>query len=542
MTAPTSPAPRSSLAPLRVPAFRRIWIAQLGSNVGTWMQTVGAQWLLVTQPNATTLVALVQAASLTPVLFLSLPAGVLADVVDRRQLMLWISVAMAAIAGALAWLTGADLDTPALLITITVLLGCAQALLNPAQQAVLPELVERADIPAASALGGLSINVARAVGPALAGVLVATSGAALVFALNAVSFLGMALAALLWRTAPVAVERPERALPALLAGGRYVRSAPAIRRLLLRSGLFVVPASALWALLPVVASDRLGLGSAGYGLLLGALGAGSIAAAAVMGPIRRSVTPTALLAMGTVAFTLGTAVAAAATSAWVLAPVLVVAGAGWLAILATLNALLQLTLPPWVRARGLATYMIVFLGGQGLASMAFGVIGTALGVPATLWLAAAALVLSALSLRWWPVLSRTANLDRTPAVLGGSDGSWSVPNLVFEPDEDAGPVLVTVEYVVRPAEVARFLELMAPLELSRRRTGASRWAVYRDANAVDRFVEEFAVPSWDEHQRQHNERLTGFDLEIHDAVFAVVENDPEVHHLLRLDPRRPPRD
>ncbi|RZE49528.1 MFS transporter [Streptomyces albidoflavus] len=418
----------SSWAPLRGRTFRVLWSAQLGSNVGTWMQTVGAQWMLVQQPNAPTLTAAVQAASLLPVLFLSLPAGVLADVLDRRALLMTLSGVMAALCAALAALTAAGLTTPAVLIALTFLIGCGQALMSPGWQAIQPELVPREQIPAAAALGSLNVNVARAIGPAVAGLLVAATGPDVVFALNAVSFLGVLAALLGWHRARHGAGDRERMRPALASGTRYVRNAPGVRRVLLRSGLFVVPASALWGLLPVVAERRLGLGSGGYGLLLGALGAGAIVGAVTIGRVRERLGRNVLLAVSTVAFAAGTLAAAVLRQPVPVAVVLVVAGVGWLYALSTLNATLQLALPGWVRARGLAVYLMVFMGGQGIGTLLWGLLADGIGTAETLLVSAGLLLASAASLTWLPLRERTGTLDRT-IVAPGRNRRWPFPSI-----------------------------------------------------------------------------------------------------------------
>src|SRR6478752_5200830 len=283
----TSAPSTSTWAPLRSPVYRALWIAQLVSNLGTWMQTVGAQWMLVGDPRAAVLVPLVQTATTLPVMLLALPSGVLADLIDRRRLLIATQGAMAAGVGLLASLTGAGLTTPAVLLTLLFVIGCGQALTAPAWQAIQPDLVPAEQIPAAAALGSMSINGARAIGPAIAGVLVSLSGPTLVFALNAVSFVGIVIVLVFWKRDPIEHNYPpERALAALSAGGRFIRSAPIVRRILLRAALFVVPASALWGLLPVIASGRLGLSSSGYGLLLGSLGAGAVLGAFMLSRIR----------------------------------------------------------------------------------------------------------------------------------------------------------------------------------------------------------------------------------------------------------------
>ncbi|MGZ8750774.1 MAG: MFS transporter, partial [Pseudonocardia sp.] len=273
----------SAWSPLRIAAFRALWLAQLGSMIGTWMQTVGAQWLLVDDPNAATLVSLVQTASLLPMLLLALPAGVLADSFDRRRLLISVQLLTFVTGVVLAGLSLAGDLPPALLLTFTFLLGCGAAVSMPPWQALIPDIVPRHEVRAAAALGAVSMNLARAVGPALAGFLITQFPVGVVFAVNAASYAVMAVVVLRWGPrSRVSGDVPERFVPALRAGARYVRHSRVVRRLLLRSALFVLPGTALWALLPLVATRRLGLGSGGYGLLLAALGIGAVAGAVVL--------------------------------------------------------------------------------------------------------------------------------------------------------------------------------------------------------------------------------------------------------------------
>ncbi len=273
----------SAWSPLRIAAFRALWLAQLGSMIGTWMQTVGAQWLLVDDPNAATLVSLVQTASLLPMLLLALPAGVLADTFDRRRLLISVQLLTFVTGVVLAGLSLASDMPPALLLTFTFLLGAGAAVSMPPWQALIPDIVPRHEVRAAAALGAVSMNLARAVGPALAGFLITQFPVGVVFAVNAASYAVMAVVLLRWGPrSRVSGDVPERFVPALRAGARYVRHSQVVRRLLLRSALFVLPGTALWALLPLVATQRLGLGSGGYGLLLAALGVGAVAGAVVL--------------------------------------------------------------------------------------------------------------------------------------------------------------------------------------------------------------------------------------------------------------------
>jgi MFS family permease len=520
----------SALAPLRIRVFRVLWLAQLGSLIGTWMQTVGAQWLLVDEPAAETLVALVQTANMSPVFLLALPAGVFADVFDRRRLLIVVQASAMLVAGALAALTAAGTVTPALLLTFTFLLGSAQTLTMPAWQALTPELVPRNQLPSASALGGISMNLARAVGPAVAGLLIARVDVAAVFALNALSFGFMVLALVTWRRRPVEPDdRPERFGAAVVAGGRYIRHSRVVRRILLRSLLFVVPGTVVWALLALVANRRLGLGPGGYGLLLAALGIGAVAGAFALPRLRRLTSTNGIVLLASLVYAAALLVVALVDSPAAVTVVLFAAGAAWLAVMANLNATMQLFLPGWVRARGLSTYQIVFVGGQGVAALVWGVLAEQVGLVAVFLAAGALMLAGAISLRWWP-LRDIEGMDRSPASY------WPEPHLDFDPEPDDGPVLVTVTYQVPEDRETRFLEAMESVRRSRQRSGASRWNLYRDGADRHQFVETFLVPSWAEHVRQHDERLTGADQALEERAIALAEATPQVQHLFSVPP------
>lgn len=533
-SAETSHAPRGKTAsaggpwaPMRNRVFRILFLAQLGSNVGSWMQTVGAQWLLVEHHSSTALIAAVQTAGLLPVMLFSLPAGVMADVLDRRRLLIYLQLVMALVAGTLAWLTQAGLTTPAVLLALTFLLGCGQAFVGPAWQAIQPELVPRAEIPAAATLGSLTVNLARAVRPAVAGFLVAASGAALVFAINAASFLFVVAAVVTWRRAPQEGSgHPERALAALRAGNRYMRNAPSPRRILLRAALFVIPGSALWALLPVVASSKLALGAGGYGVLLAALGVGAVIGAFTLSWLGSFLSPNRLLAASALVFAVGTLALGVTSNKAAVVVVMIPTGVAWLASLSTLNSALQLSLPAWVRARALAVYLLVFMGGQAIGSLGWGALAAPLGITPVLAIAAGLLGAAAMSVRWLPILALTGKLDRT------TNANWPDPHLVYEPDLNAGPIMVVKRYQVAPGDTAEFLEAIEWVGLSRRRTGATQWGIFRDGDDAQTFVEVFEVPSWQEHQDQRSIRLTGADSEFEERANRLSSPAPTVEHLL----------
>jgi MFS family permease len=531
MTDVRARAAQSTWAPLRNPVYRMLWLAVLASNVGTWMQTVGAQWLLVDEPGAATLVSLVQTASTLPVLLLALPAGVLADTFDRRWLLLSVQLFQAAVAAALTVLTAVDHMPPSLLLTLTFALGAGAALTVPAWQAIIPDLVPRPQLASASVLGAISVNVARAVGPAVAGLLIAEIGVAAVFALNALSFLVFAVVLLAWHPAGPDDDgdAPERFTAALRAGGRYVRHSPIVRRILLRASLFVVPATALWALLPLVASDLLGLGAGGYGVLLAALGVGAVGGAFLLPRIRQRMSTNRLLTASGLIYAVALVPVAALRVPAVVLVALLFAGLGWIAVLSSVNAALQIYLPGWVRARGLSIYQVVIFGGQAAAGLLWGIVAQRFGVPTALLVAAAALLAGTATASRWPLID-AARLNRDPAVY------WPEPHLSVEADPRDGPVLVRVAYRVRAERADDFVEAMQFVRRSRLRTGATRWGLFRDVAAPDRYVEAYLVPSWEEHLRQHGGRLTGFDQEREEAARALIEEPPEVEHLLATRP------
>ncbi len=519
----------STWAPLRSPIFRALWIAQFVSNLGTWMQTVGAQWMLVGDPNAAVLVPLVQTATTLPVMLLALPSGVLADLVDRRRLLIAAMSAAAAGVGILATLTGAGLTTPAVLLSLLFLIGCGQALVAPAWQAIQPDLVPREQIPSAAALGSISMNGARAIGPAIAGALVSLSGPTLVSALNALSFVGIVAVLLAWRKPAVEQLLPtERPLAALSAGGRFIRSAPVIRRILLRAVLFIAPGSALWGLLAVIAKDQLHQSSSGYGVMLAALGGGALLGAVVLSRLRSALGQNPLLVIAAIGFAAATAVLALVHNLIVVLVALVFGGTAWLLTLATLNASMQLSLPAWVRARGLSVYQLVFMGGQAIGSLVWGLLAGATSSVTALLVSTGLLLVCALSGFIWPLHARTGDLDLTPSA------HWPEPALTFEPEPLDGPVLVLTYYRVEPQQESEFFAAMTVLGRSRQRTGASQWQLFRSIERESTFVEGFVVRSWGEHMHQHRTRLTGQDLLVEQAVAQYVEGEPMSQHLIAV--------
>lgn len=508
---------------MAITAFRVLWFAQLGSNIGTWMQTVGAQWYLVEAAAGAAVIALVQTASLAPSLLVALPAGVLADSLDRRRLLIWGSSASALLAAALTVVAAVGALTPWTILAFTFLLGITSTLTSPAWQAIQPELVPRELIAASSALGGVTVNGARAVGPALAGVVLSAFGAPVVFGINALSFIGAVLALLWWkRPTQTGLDDREQFGAALKAGIRYVASAHLVRRILLRSALFALPASALWALLPLTAK-RLQLDSSGYGFLLGALGVGAVLGIFALPLARHRFPDNLVIAASSVLFAAGSLAAAFLPFVPTLI-LLVLAGLAWIGTLTVLNAALQLTLPQWVRSRGASIYIFVFMGVMAIGSIGWGLVAQALGTSLAYAVSAALLLVVAASVRALPLLPGTSTVDRSISM------SWPTPTLVFEPQPADGPVLVQISYTVDAGALAAFRSAMRLVEGSRRRTGASRWALYRSGEEADVQLETFMVPSWGEFRRQETQRLTGRDREIRAAALAHVHGEPLERH------------
>lgn len=520
------PGPRSesAWAPLRIKVFRVLWLAQLGSLIGTWMQTVGAQWLLIDEPGAETLVAMVQVAAMLPALVLALPSGALADILDRRRMLVGVQLFQACVAAALTALTLAGRMSPALLLTFTFLLGCGMALTLPAYQAFIQELVPREQVRSAAALGGVAVNGARAVGPAVAGLIIARVGPGAVFALNAASYVVLVVVLLGLRRAPAAERTPERFASAIRAGQRYVRNSPVVRRMLLRIALFVLPGAALWALLPLVASRLLGTGPTGYGVLLAALGGGAVLGADLLPRLGSRLSPNRLLLVAGVAFSASLLACVLVDSLVVLALLLVPAGIAWLWVLMTVTGALQVFLPGWVRARGLSMFNIVFAGGQAIGAFLWGVLAQWWGLVPTFAVAAAVMALGTATVAVWP-LRNVAGLNRDLAVF------LPDPVLAREPDPDEGPVLVTLTYTVDRDQVPAFLDAMIPLRRSRLRTGASSCELYQDGTDPSTFVQVSRYPTWSEHLRQHTGRMTGADQALYEAARALAAGPPEARHM-----------
>jgi len=489
------------------------------------MQNVGAAWLMTSLAPTALQVALVQTATSVPVFLLGMPAGALADLFDRRKLLLVTQAWMLAAAAILGVTTMAHLTGPWMLLWLTFALGLGATLNGPAWQAIMPELVPRPELPAAIALNSVGFNLARAMGPALGGLVVGVLSPGAAFILNAISFVAVLVVLYLWPRPPKRTEaNPESVGSAILAGIRYVRFEPKLHAVLIRSGVFVISASALWSILPLVAKVELHSESAGYGVLLGCLGAGSILGALILTRVRQMAATEVLVSGAIALFGIVNIALAWLENFGLVAVALLAAGMAWMAVNSSLNTVAQTALPNWVRARALSVYLLVFQGAMALGSVIWGEVASRFGLRRTLLAAGLALIAGAI-LTARTRLAGAQEVDITPSL------HWPEPQFVSEPKPDQGPVLVTIEYRILPAEHENFSRAMKAVERIRRRDGAIQWGLFEDAANPGRYIESFLVENWAEHLRQH-ERITVSDRAFEERAWAFHQGDgaPPVTH------------
>jgi MFS family permease len=510
-----APVVQSAWSPLKNSLFRGLWIATIVSNVGTWMQDVGAGWLMTSLSSSPSLVALVEAADSLPVMLLALPAGAIADIVDRRRLLIATQVYLMVIAAALGILTWLNVMTPWMLLGFTFALGVGTAMVMPAWAAIVPELVPPEDLPSAVALNSIAINVSRTIGPAIAGVLVAAVGAWLVFILNALSYIGILAVLVRWRRERRKSSLPaERFVSAIRVGLRFVTHTRALQIVLIRGSAFFVFASATWSLFPLIVRRELGMGPEIYGLLLTCIGIGAVGGALLLPRARARFSRDALVAGASALYAVAALMLGHVQNLPLLAVAMLATGVAWISILSALQVAAQMTLPAWVRARGLAAFVMVFMGGMALGSILWGQVAARVGIPATLTIAALGMA-GAIGLTWRFKLGRHEVLDFTPS------SHWPAPVLAESPEPDSGPVMVTIEYRVQPDKRAEFVAAMQSVREMRRRNGAYFWELFHDSADPSRFNECFMDESWVEHLRQH-ERVSVADREIQQRAKAFM--------------------
>jgi MFS family permease len=518
-----------SFAPLRQPVFAVLWAATVLGNTGSFMRDVASSWLMTDLSAAPAAVAMVQAAGTLPIFLLAIPAGVLSDILDRRKFLIAIQLLLASVSIALMTLSHFGMLSVSALIGLTFLGGIGAALMGPTWQAIVPELVPREDVKGAVALNSLGINIARSIGPAAGGLLLAAFGAAVTYGADVASYI-LVIAALVWwpRAKNADDALSETFFGAFRAGLRYTRASKPLHVVLLRAAIFFAFASAVWALLPLVARQLLGGDAGFYGLLLGSVGAGAIGGALVMPRLRQHFDSDGLLLGAAVVTALVMAALSTAPPQWMAIVVLLFLGAAWITALTTLNGAAQAVLPNWVRGRGLAVYLTVFNGAMTAGSLGWGAVAEAAGVPGTLLIGAAGLLVAGFIMHRIKLPSGEADLV--------SSNHWPEP-LVAEPvAHDRGPVLILIDYHVEKPNRTEFLHALDDMSSERRRDGAYGWGVTEDSADPEKITEWFMVESWAEHLRQHK-RVSNADADLQSKVLAfhTGPEKPLVRHLLTIN-------
>ncbi|HET9475556.1 MAG TPA: MFS transporter [Steroidobacteraceae bacterium] len=510
-----------SASPFQIPIFRNVWFASLASNFGSLIQSVGAAWLMTSIARSADMVALVQTALALPILMWSLVAGALADGFDRRRIMLAAQVFMLVVSVVLAVFAWVGWMSPWLLLTFTFLIGCGAAFNAPAWQASVGDMVPRAQLAHAVALNSMGFNIARSLGPAIGGVIVAAAGAAMAFIINALSYIWLLIVLARWRSPPPPHLLPREPLGvAIGAGLRYVAMSPDIRNVLLRSFLFGIGASSLMALLPIVVKVRMAGGPLTFGAMLGAFGVGAVAGALASSRVRLRLSTESIVRSATIALAAAIGIVAMSELMVVSLFTLAVAGAAWVLALSTFNVAVQMSAPRWVVARALSLYQMFVFAGIALGSWLWGLVTHIEGVRFALLVAGVVLFLSAL-LGYWRALAETAALNLELLQR------WKEPDTEVPVEARTGPVVITIQYVIAEEDIIEFLRAMHERRRIRRRDGANDWKLLRDLADPEIWVERYSTPTWLDYIR-HNSRLTHED--------AVI---PEKLRALHRGPERP---
>jgi len=505
----------ATLAPFSHRAFALFWWASLISSFGSLIQTVGASWLMTTIAPSTDMIALVQTAGALPFFFLSLLAGAFADTRDRRATMIFSQLLMLVASAALAAITLAGAISPALLLGLTFLIGCGTAIFAPAWQSSISELVPRSQIASAVMANAVGFNLARSIGPAIGGVLVAAAGAAVSFVVNALSYIGMLAVVIWWRPQRVRGGLPPEPLgSAISAGIRYVRLSPHLLAILARCLLFAIPMAATPALMPVVARDLLGGDARTYGLLLGGFGIGAMVGALSSAPLRNRFSSDRLLQILSALAATALLVNGQSTVAALTLAAHVLAGSTWTLGLANFNIAIQLSSPRWVMGRMLATYQTIAFAGMAFGSWGWGVLAERIGLRESLTIAGGVAIVSLLAARWLPV---------SVATLGSLDphGGPEVAPPKVDIHPASGPIVVTITYRVPAENAAEFVEVINEYGRIRCRDGARRWSVCQDIDDPQYWVERFESPTWLDYLRRQT-RMTLADVEVRDRMRQLI--------------------
>ncbi|QOZ36428.1 MFS transporter [Bradyrhizobium sp. CCBAU 53421] len=512
--------------PLRHGTFRHIWLASLFSNLGILIQGVGAAWAMTEMTSSADKVALMQTALMLPVMLIAMPSGAIADMYDRRVVALVaLSIALCG-ASALTALDWLGLTTPNLLLMLCFVVGSGMALMGPAWQSSVSEQVPAETLPAAVALNGISYNIARSFGPAMGGIVVATAGTVVAFALNALLYLPLIGALFLWRRVAEPSRLPREQLSrAIISGVRYIANSPSIKIVLGRTMVATVIGSAIQALMPLVARDLLHGGAQTFGIMLGAFGLGAVIGALSLGEVRRRMSGEAAVRACTLS--MGGAITAVALSCEPVLTIaaLVLAGVVWTILWTLLNIGVQLSAPRWVAGRSLAAWQTAFSGGIAVGSWGWGRLTDAFGVDVAL-LGSAALILLSPVLGLWLRMPRTSARDQDAEVLAD-------PEVRLALTHRSGPLVVEIEYRVAPENARAFHNVMQDVQLYRQRNGAYGWSIARDIADPELWTERYHCPTWLHYLCQRN-RWTQSEraLDRQATGFHIGPGPVRVHRML----------
>lgn len=526
---PTKPA-AGAFAPFAYGAFSLLWTATLISNTGTWMHDVGAGWLITTMTPSPAVVTLVQAATTLPVFCFALLAGALADRLDKRRMLIAINTLLAGVVTILAALVWLEVMTPGLLILFTLAIGTGAAFAGPAMQAVVPQLVPREALKPAIALNSMGINISRAIGPAVAGLLIASVGLAAPFAVNAASFVVILAALVLWRPVAAAPRRRHGSIALDMATGlRHVRHNEAMLATIIRAAAFFLFASAYWSLLPLIARGAEGGGAQLYGILMALIGAGAVTGALLLPRLQQRFEANMVVRLGTGGTAAALLIMAVAQFPVMLMAAAFLGGISWIAVLTSFNVSAQTALPDWVRARGLAVFLMVFSGSMSFGSFLWGQIAQAGSIRLALMIAAAGLGAGLLATRRFAIGQGEA-LDYRPAA------AWPQAPVPTEGQQDDQAAMVTVEYRIADQDRAAFVARIRPAGKERLRNGATAWHIHQSVETPEIWIETFHLPSWAEHLEQHD-RVSQSDMDAHRDLRRLHRHadGPTVRHYIAPD-------
>jgi MFS family permease len=532
----SSSSSSSGLSPLKYNTFRAIWLAAIVSNVGGMMQAVGESWLMTSLVVSSLIVALTWASDSLSIVALALPAGALADIVDRRRLLIISQSWMFVIALILAVMTVLGFVSPVILLVLIFLLGLGEAISTPAFSPFLLGTVPRTEIRNAITLNGVAFNIGRGIGPALGGVLVAAIGPAAVFLLNALSFAGIVIVLLRTgsnnsnkRTEDTLLQLPaERMFGAMRVGLRYVRNSRSIHWIFVRVIVFAISASALPALLPSLSRYALRLDSTGYGILFGLFGLGAIISGIIIVPrVINKTSPDQLIVLATVLFSISLVALGTIQNLVVLGVAMVIAGIAQLMAFSSFTFVLYRTLPNWVMSRVASVYQLVLQSAIVGGTVFWGAAADRLGIRIALLLTGMALAAGLITKTRFPLRAGKEDVDVSPSM------HWPFPTLLVKPEFEQGPVLVQIEYKIDPKHQDEFAHAMKDLSIIRKRDGAFFWGLFRHDVYPDVYIEAFMIDSWAEHLRQH-ERITVSDRSVEDRAFSfhIGNKPPAVSHFI----------